>query len=197
MPRLGSFQIVGERFSGATATLLVLYRDRADGIPSEDFDDRSRIRGGAEHLRSRKHAAGGGAILLLSFVPASRHAYFSRSGIQRRIRPGRGPPLTMRTVSPWRLPNIGSVCMGDLLQNALEPVARTSREDLAERLKLLESRLQTAQGNTEDPHSLLRRVRLESASHSPPARPRRAQRRRSPDVVRVAFIQTPNRCVEA
>jgi hypothetical protein len=60
-------------------------------------------------------------------------------------------PLTMRTVSPWRLPNIGSVCMGDLLQNALEPVARTSREDLAERLKLLESRLQTAQGNTEDP----------------------------------------------
>lgn len=58
-------------------------------------------------------------------------------------------PLTLKTVSPWRLPNIGSVCMGDLLQNALEPIARTSREDLAERLKLLESRLQTAPDDQE------------------------------------------------
>lgn len=151
MPRLGFFQIVGSDLPPRLLRFLYLTESEPTVF-------------GLKALMSAHGSAEELSVFVRASMPPQEFPYFflvsflmpdtltsSVAEFRDVSIPVTDQPLTMKTVSPWRLPNIGSVGMGDLLQNALEPVARTSREDLAERLKLLESRLQTAQGNTEDP----------------------------------------------
>jgi hypothetical protein len=142
MPRLGFFQIVGGDLPPRLLRFLYLTESEPTVFGLKAL---MNAHGSAEEL----------SVFVRASMPPQEFPYFflvsflmpdtltsSVAEFRDVSIPVTDQPLTMKTVSPWRLPNIGSVGMGDLLQNALEPVARTSREDLAERLKLLESRLQ-------------------------------------------------------
>jgi hypothetical protein len=142
MPRLGFFQIIGDDLS--PRLLRFLY-----------FTESEPTVFGLKALMSAHTSAEELSVFIRASMPPQESPYLflasflmpdtlTSSVVEFRdvSIPVIEQPLTMKTVSPWRLPNIGCVGMGDLLQNALEPVARTSREDLAQRLKLLESRLQ-------------------------------------------------------
>lgn len=150
MPRLGFFQIVGSdfpsrllRFLYFTETEPTVFRLKTLMIAHGSTEELSIF------VRANMPPEQAPYFFLASFLLpdtlTSAVVEFRDVSV-----PVADRPLTMKSVSPWRLPNIGSVCMGDLLQNALEPVARTSREDLAKRLKLLESRIQSTQDHAQD-----------------------------------------------
>jgi hypothetical protein len=55
----------------------------------------------------------------------------------QQLIPGAQKRLALQPVRPMRLPNLGSVQMGDLIQAALEPPRRVESSQLAERLETL------------------------------------------------------------